>query len=249
MSKKKEFYERQEQREADKPEIKDGFSFIDEETYDSLPLTRWLNKSGKPIEDHPDIPTELQETIIVKRQSGVPVEILFKSKIVRELIEVETGKATVGQDLMRLLEKLADDKPVVSTRRNYEPEITIMRTKEILSDENSLKIGEPENKEVVRRLVENIPEDILRQTTLRRKKVSLKEEVEQLGLDQESGEWLPQEKEGEEEKSSEKSEDWDEDSVESDGERDSLCAILADQKRRYHDRKLQTDTSSGTYNF
>ena len=32
LSEKTEFYERQEQREADKPEIKDGFSFIDKET-------------------------------------------------------------------------------------------------------------------------------------------------------------------------------------------------------------------------
>ena len=52
LSKKTEFYMRQEQREADRPEIKDGFSFMDKETYDSLPLTRWLDKSGKPIEDH-----------------------------------------------------------------------------------------------------------------------------------------------------------------------------------------------------
>ena len=52
LSKKTEFYMRQEQREADRPEIKDGFSFMDNETYDSLPLTRWLDKSGKPMEDH-----------------------------------------------------------------------------------------------------------------------------------------------------------------------------------------------------
>ena len=58
LSKKTEFYERQEQREADRPEIKDGFSFMDKETYDSLPLTRWLDKSGKPIEDHPELPKE-----------------------------------------------------------------------------------------------------------------------------------------------------------------------------------------------
>ena len=52
LSKKSEFHERQEQREADRPEIKDGFSFMDKETYDSLQLTRWLDKSGKPKEDH-----------------------------------------------------------------------------------------------------------------------------------------------------------------------------------------------------
>ena len=31
---------------------------MNKETYDSLPLTRWLEKTGKPIEDHPDLPTE-----------------------------------------------------------------------------------------------------------------------------------------------------------------------------------------------
>ena len=40
LSKKTDFYERQEQREADRPEIKDGFSFMDKEDYKSLPITR-----------------------------------------------------------------------------------------------------------------------------------------------------------------------------------------------------------------
>ena len=44
----------------------------------------------------------------------------------------------------------------------------MMRRKEVLSIENSLKTGEPDKKEVVRTIVENIPEDILKQTTLRR---------------------------------------------------------------------------------
>ena len=38
LSKKTDFYERQEQRDADRPEIKDGFSFMDNETYDNPPL-------------------------------------------------------------------------------------------------------------------------------------------------------------------------------------------------------------------
>ena len=40
--------------EADRPEIKDDFSLMDNETYDNPPLTRWLDKSGKPIEDQYD---------------------------------------------------------------------------------------------------------------------------------------------------------------------------------------------------
>ena len=99
LSKKTEFYERQEQREADRAEIKDGFSFMDKETYDSLPLTRWLDKSGKPIEDHPELPEEPQKKTILKKKRGIPIEITLKSKIVRETLkakgydlnQVETG--------------------------------------------------------------------------------------------------------------------------------------------------------------
>ena len=101
LSKKTEFYERQEQREADRPEIKDGFSFMDKETYDSLPLTRWLDKSAKPIEDHPELPKEPPEKTILRRTQGMPMEIILKSKIVRETLkakgydlnQVETGRA------------------------------------------------------------------------------------------------------------------------------------------------------------
>ena len=83
LSKKTEFYERQEQREADRPEIKNGFSFMDKETYDSLPLTRWLDKSGKPIEDHPELPKETTKKTILRKNRGMPIGIMLKSKIVR----------------------------------------------------------------------------------------------------------------------------------------------------------------------
>ena len=49
LRKKTEFYERLEDKQANRSEIKDGFSFLDKETYDKLPLTRWLDKSGHPI--------------------------------------------------------------------------------------------------------------------------------------------------------------------------------------------------------
>ena len=107
-----------------------------------------------------------------------------------------------------------------------------------------MKAGVIENKEVVRTLIEKIPAGILRRTTLQRKKVSFKEEVEDLGLGQESGEWPKQKGNGEEENLSGESEKWDEDSLERDGEQDSLCMILAEEKRRYHDRELQTHPSS-----
>ena len=47
IRKKTDFYERQKQREADRPEIKDGFSFMDRETYDSLPDENTLNAKSR----------------------------------------------------------------------------------------------------------------------------------------------------------------------------------------------------------
>ena len=116
----------------------------------------------------------------------MPREIMLTSKIDRQtlkakgydFVEGETGKATVGQELMRLLEKLADDKPVVSTRRNDEPEITIRKKKK--SHVIGLKESrEPREQRSGTNISLKIPEDILRQKTLRRKKVSCKEEVEE----------------------------------------------------------------------
>ena len=173
LSKRTEFYERQEQREADRPEIKDGFSFMDKERYDSLPLTRWLDKSGKPIEDHPGLPAEHETEEILKRNAGMPMEMMLKSKIVNETLkakrydldEVETRRVTIGEDLRRLLEKLAVDKPVIRSNDKEKPEITIMKRGEAANGEYSTIGKQPDYKEVVRTLVEKNSEDILRRTT------------------------------------------------------------------------------------
>ena len=219
LSKKTEFYERQEQREADRPEIKDGLSFIDKETYDSLSLTRWLDKSRKPIEDHPELPAEDETKEILKRNRGMPMEMMLKSKIVRETVkaksydidEVETRRVTIGEDLRRLLEKLADDKPVVQNIDDDKPEVNILKRGEAAHGEDSTIGKQPEDKEVVRALVEKIPEDILRRTTFRKKKVTFNEEAEHLGPGQESGEWSKSEGDSEEENLSGESEEWHDD--------------------------------------
>ena len=207
LSKTTEFYERQEQREADKPEIKDGFSFMDKETYDSLPLTRWLDKSSKPIEDHPELPEEHPEKTILKRNRGMPMEVMLKSKKVRETLkaksydlnQVETGRAKIGEDFRGLLENLADINSVVRNNDKDEPEVTILRRNEAAYGEDSLKENQIDDKEFVQSLVEKIPENILRQTRVRRKKVSFREEAKHLGLDQESGEWPTSEEDAKEE--------------------------------------------------
>ena len=96
--------------------------------------------------------------------------------------------------------------------------------------------------------LKKIPDDILEQTRVRKKKVAFKEEAEYLGLGQESGEWSTSTEEGdtEEGRLSGECELWDEDSDESSDNQDSLCMKLAEEKIRHRDRELQTDPSSGT---
>ena len=56
---------------------------MDKDTYDSLPLSRWLDKSGKPTEDHSEQPVEYEAKEILKRNSRMPMEMMLKSKILR----------------------------------------------------------------------------------------------------------------------------------------------------------------------
>ena len=232
---------------------------MDKETYDSLPLTRWLNKSGKPIEDHPELPKEPPETTDLKKKRGMPIGIKIKSKIVRETLkakdydrnQVETGDAQIDDDLMRLLEKLADDKPVIQEKRQEELEVTILRREETVDNTDSSRGSVTDGKDVVRSVVDKIPESILEQTQVGKKKLAFKEEAEHLGLGQEYGEWSTstEEEETGEEKLSGECEEWDEDSDESSDDQDSLCMILAEEEIRHRERELQTDPSSGTYNL
>ena len=75
---------------------------------------------------------------------------------------------------MGLLEKLADDKEMVSAKLDVDSEITRKRREKDSRIKKSLETGDPESKEMVRTLVENSPEETLKQTTLRRKKCRLK---------------------------------------------------------------------------
>ena len=101
--------------------------YINKEIDESSPFTR--DKSGKLVEDHTEPPAEQQETTIPVRQSGMLLDLLLKSKLVRETLkakghdreEVEKGRAAVGQDLMKLLQKLADNKPVDPNEKHNEP--------------------------------------------------------------------------------------------------------------------------------
>ena len=73
LSKKTEFYERLEQKQAIQAENKEGFSFLNKETYEVLPLTRWLDKSGHPTPGHPELPVEKAPEIkILLKKDPIP---------------------------------------------------------------------------------------------------------------------------------------------------------------------------------
>ena len=85
LSKKTEFYERLEPKQANQAEIKEGFSFLDKETYEALPLTRWLDKSGHPIPRHPELPVEKAAEIkILPQKDPVSLELLLRSNLVQQ---------------------------------------------------------------------------------------------------------------------------------------------------------------------
>ena len=85
LSKKTEFYVRLEQKQANQAEIKEGFSFLDKETYEALLLTRWLDKSGHPIPGHPELPVEKAAEIkILSKEDPVPLDLLLRSNLVQQ---------------------------------------------------------------------------------------------------------------------------------------------------------------------
>ena len=85
LSKKTEFYETLEQKQANQAEIKEGFAFLDTETYEALPLTRWLDKSGHPISGHPELPVEKAAEIkILSKKDPVPLDLLLRSNLVQQ---------------------------------------------------------------------------------------------------------------------------------------------------------------------
>ena len=85
LSKKTEFYERLEQKQANQAEIKEGFSFLDKETYEAPPLTRWLDKSGHLIPGHPELLVEKAAEIkILSKKDPVPLDLLLRSNLAQQ---------------------------------------------------------------------------------------------------------------------------------------------------------------------
>ena len=108
LSKKTEFYERLEQKQANQAEIKEGFSFMIIETYEALPLTRWLDKSGHPIPGYSEFSVEKTAEIkILSKEDPVPLDLLLRSNLVHQ----ELSRMNINS--FSLLDKTAQVTPQV----------------------------------------------------------------------------------------------------------------------------------------
>ena len=176
LSKKTEFYERLEQKQANQAEVKEGLSFLDKETYEALPLTRWLDKSGHLIPGHPELPVEKAVEIkILSREDPVPLDLLLRSNLVQqELSRMNINSLSlldktvqVTPQVMRMLGGLLEREV---TRDNPEwtaavTSLTVSEKVKIMPSRRQHEENERDCRTIVQQLVSSIPQEILTSTS------------------------------------------------------------------------------------
>ena len=176
LSKKTEFYERLEQKQANQAEIKEGFSFLDKETYEALPLTRWLDKSGHPFPGHPELPVEKAAEIkILSKEDPVPLDLLLRSNLVQqELSRMNINSLSlldktvqVTPQVMRMLGGLLEREV---TRDDPEwtaavASLTVSEKVKIMPSRRQHEENERDCRTIVQQLVSSIPQEILTSTS------------------------------------------------------------------------------------
>ena len=176
LSKKTEFYERLEEKQANQAEIKDGFSFLDKETYDKLPLTKWLDKSGHPIPGHPELPVEMAAEIkVLARGEPVPLDLLVRSNLVQQeltrlginSIALLNRTVNVAPDVMGKLRDLLDREVDRHDREWMETMQRLTVTEK--TDKRPVIIRgrdvERDCRSIVNQLVTSMPKDVLLRTS------------------------------------------------------------------------------------
>ena len=176
LNKKTEFYERLEEKQANQSEIKDGFSFLDKETYDKLPLTRWLDKSGHPIPGHPDLPVETAAEIkVLARGEPVPLDLLVRSKLVQQeltrlginSIALLNRTVNVAPDVMGKLRDLLDREVDRHDRESMETMQRLTVTEKTEKRPVSIRSRgvERDCRSIVNQLVSSMPEEVFLRTS------------------------------------------------------------------------------------
>ena len=180
LSKKTEFYERLEQKQVNQAEIKERFLFLDKETYEALPLTRYLDMSGHRIPGHPELPVEKAAEIkILSKKDPVPLDLLLRSNLVQQ----ELSRMNINS--LSLLDKTVQVTPQVMwmmggllerkvTRDDHEwaaavASLTVCEKMKIMPSRRQHKENERDCRIIVQQLVSSIPHEVLTSTSYGRK--------------------------------------------------------------------------------
>ena len=176
LSKKTEFFEQLEEKHANQAEIKDGFSFLDKETYDKLPLTRWLDKSGHPIPGHPELPVKTAAEIkVLAKGEPVPLDLLVRSNLVQQeltrlsinSIALLNRTVNVAPDVMGKLHDLVDREVDWQDREWIEAMQRLTITERIESSPVTIRSRDVERdcRSIVNQLVNSRPKGVLLKTS------------------------------------------------------------------------------------
>ena len=172
LSKKAEFYERLEEKQANQAEVKDGFSFLDKETYDKTPLTRWLDKSGHPIPRHPELPVETAAEIrVLARGDPVPLDLLVRSNLLQqELTRLGINRIALLNRTAGVMGKLRDLLDREVDRHDREWMETVQRltvTERTEKRQVTIRSRDVERdcRSIVNQLVTSMPKDVLLRTS------------------------------------------------------------------------------------
>ena len=167
-----------EQKQANQTEIKEGFSLLDKETYEALPLTRCLDKCGHPIPRHPELPVEKAAEIkIPSKRDPVPLDLLLRSN----LIQQELSRMKINS--LSLLDKTVQVTPQVMrmpggllerevTRDDSEwtaavVSLTVREKVKIMPSRRYHEENERDCRTIVQQLVSSIPHEVLTSTSER----------------------------------------------------------------------------------
>ena len=155
--------------------------FLDRETYEALPLTRWLGKSGHPIPGNPELPVEKAAEIkILSKKDPVPLDLLLRSNLVQqELSRMNINSLSLldktvqfTQQVMRMLGGLLE-REVTRDDPEWAAAVASLTVKEkvmIMPSRRQHKENERDCRTIVQQLVSSIPHEVLTSTSYGRKK-------------------------------------------------------------------------------
>ena len=165
-----------EQKQAKQAELKEGFSFLDKETYEAFTLTRWLDKSGHPIPGHPELPVEKAAEIrILSKKDPVSLDLLLRSNLVQQelsrmniySLSLLDKTVQVTPQVMRMLGGLLEREV---TRDDPEwtaavASLTVSEKVKIMPSRRKHKENERDCRTIVQQLVSSIPHEVLTSTS------------------------------------------------------------------------------------